>query len=283
MRIVILGAGGFISKTVQNELEKFKVSILPIPRKKIDLTKKNSSKKLAKIIKSSDRVFFAAAEAPVKNEKMLINNLLISKTVCELVNKISPSYLLYLSSDAVYSDSKRLLYEKSVVQPNSLHGIMHYAREVMLKNSYKGKMCIVRPTLIYGKNDPHNGYGPNRFIRLVKKGQNITLFGKGEELRDHIWVQDVAEIIAKLILFKKIGTFNLVTGKVISFKNIAKKIVETSNKKLKGKKLTKILYAKRIGPMPHGGWRAFRQSNYKKIFPNFKFKTFDEVLPKLIN
>jgi len=86
-----------------------------------------------------------------------------------------------------------------------------------------------------------------------------------------------------LILFKKIGTFNLVTGKVISFKNIAKKIVDTSNKKLKGKKLIKILYAKRIGPMPHGGWRAFRQSNYKKIFPNFKFKTFDEVLPKLIN
>ena len=86
MRIVILGAGGFISKIVQNELEKLKVPILPIPRTKIDLTKKSSSKKLAKIIKSSDRVFFAAAEAPVKNEKMLINNLLISKTVCELVN-----------------------------------------------------------------------------------------------------------------------------------------------------------------------------------------------------
>ena len=88
---LVLGAGGFISKAVQNELEKLKVPILPIPRTKIDLTKKSSSKKLAKIIKSSDRVFFAAAEAPVKNEKMLINNLLISKTVCELVNKISPN------------------------------------------------------------------------------------------------------------------------------------------------------------------------------------------------
>ena len=44
MRIVILGAGGFISKIVQNELEKLKVPILPIPRTKIDLTKKSSSK-----------------------------------------------------------------------------------------------------------------------------------------------------------------------------------------------------------------------------------------------
>ena len=29
------------------------------------------------------------------------------------------------------------------------------------------KLCIVRPTLVYGANDPHNGYGPNKFIRLA--------------------------------------------------------------------------------------------------------------------
>ena len=26
---------------------------------------------------------------------------------------------------------------------------------------------ILRPTLVYGANDPHNGYGPNRFRRLA--------------------------------------------------------------------------------------------------------------------
>ena len=71
MRIVILGSGGFISKAVQHELEKIRVPILPISRNYIDLTKKNSSNKLSKIIKRNDRIFFAAAEAPVKNVKML--------------------------------------------------------------------------------------------------------------------------------------------------------------------------------------------------------------------
>ena len=282
MRIVILGSGGFISGVVQEKLEKLNISILPISRKQLDLTKKNSFKKLLKKIKPSDRVFFAAAEAPVKNERMLINNLLISKNICEVIKKITPAYLLYLSSDAVYADSNGLLSENSCAEPNSIHGIMHFAREIMLKNIYKGKMCIVRPTLIYGENDPHNGYGPNRFIRLAEKGKNITLFGKGEELRDHIWVHDVADAIIKLILFKKKGIFNLVTGKVMSFKKIATVIVKNSNKKFKKEKSVKILYKKRTGPMPHRGWRAFKQSHFRKVFPNFRFKSFSEVLPKII-
>ena len=44
---------------------------------------------------------------------------------------------------------------------------MHLMRENMLK-LLDVKLCIVRPTLIYGTNDPHNGYGPNQFIRLAQ-------------------------------------------------------------------------------------------------------------------
>ena len=36
---------------------------------------------------------------------------------------------------------------------------MHLLRENYLQNLYQDKLCIVRPTLIYGSNDPHNGYG----------------------------------------------------------------------------------------------------------------------------
>ena len=54
-------------------------------------------------------------------------------------------------------------------------------------------LCIVRPTLVYGEGDPHNGYGPNRFIKLIKK-KPIELFGRGEELRDHVWINDVSRL-----------------------------------------------------------------------------------------
>lgn len=271
-KIIILGAGGFISGHVENLLQKSNVRLLPLPRKKIDLKKKQSIKKLLKIVKEKDVIFFAAAEAPVKNETMLLNNLIMAKNMCEVLKKKKPSFFLYLSSDAVYSDTKKKIHEDSLTVPDSLHGIMHLTREKMFENLIKSKLCIVRPTLVYGDGDPHNGYGPNRFIRLIKEKEKISLFGKGEELRDHVWINDVSKAISKLIIKRKTGKFNLVTGKIISFDNIAKQIIKVTGKK------SKIFYQRRKGPMPHGGFRAFKNSRFEKIYPKFKFKLFKEVI-----
>jgi len=271
-KIIILGAGGFISGHVENLLQKSNVRLLSLPRKKIDLKKKQSIKKLLKIVKEKDVIFFAAAEAPVKNETMLLNNLIMAKNMCEVLKKKKPSFFLYLSSDAVYSDTKKKIHEDSLTVPDSLHGIMHLTREKMFENLIKSKLCIVRPTLVYGDGDPHNGYGPNRFLRLIKEKEKISLFGKGEELRDHVWINDVSKAISKLIIKRKTGKFNLVTGKIISFDNIAKQIIKVTGKK------SKIFYQRRKGPMPHGGFRAFKNSRFEKIYPKFKFKLFKEVI-----
>ena len=271
-KIIILGAGGFISGNVENFLQKSNVRLLSLPKKKIDLKKKQSIKKLLKIVKEKDVIFFAAAEAPVKNENMLLNNLIMAKNMCEVLKKKKSSFFLYLSSDAVYSDTKKKIHEDSLTVPDSLHGIMHLTREKMFENLIKSKLCIVRPTLVYGDGDPHNGYGPNRFIRLIKEKEKISLFGKGEELRDHVWINDVSKAISKLIIKRKTGKFNLVTGKIISFDNIAKQIIKVTGKK------SKIFYQRRKGPMPHGGFRAFKNSRFEKIYPKFKFKLFKEVI-----
>ena len=276
-KIIILGSGGFISGNVESFLQKSNVRLLSLPRKKIDLKKKQSIKKLLKIVKEKDVIFFAAAEAPVKNENMLLNNLIMAKNMCEVLKKKKPSFFLYLSSDAVYSDTKKKIHEDSLTVPDSLHGIMHLTREKMFENLIKSKLCIVRPTLVYGDGDPHNGYGPNRFIRSIKEKEKISLFGKGEELRDHVWINDVSKAISKLIIKRKTGKFNLVTGKIISFDNIAKQIIKVTGKK------SKIFYQRRKGPMPHGGFRAFKNSRFEKIYPKFKFKNFNIVSRQLLD
>ena len=79
---------------------------------------------------------------------------------------------------------------------------MHLCRESMLKE-FKNCLTIIRLTLVYGKNDPHNGYGPNKFSRLLKLNKKIKLFGKGEERRDHISIYDISNIIKKIITKNK--------------------------------------------------------------------------------
>ena len=273
IRVIILGGNSFVASNFINLLKKNKIKHLPIFKKNIDLTKKSSIQKLSGILKKNDVLVFISAIAPVKNIKMLIQNLDMCKNVFNVLKNKKIDYLLYVSSDAVYSDSKKPISENSETKPDNLHGFMHLMRENILK-LLDIKLCIVRPTLVYGCNDTHNGYGPNQFIRLAQSKKKISLFGKGEERRDHIHVNDVGNAIYFLINKKYVGTVNLVSGNTISFFKIAQKIKDLYKVKIK--------YLKRSGPMPHNGYRAFNNNLLKKILPkkNNFIKIFDSINKK---
>ena len=72
--------------------------------------------------------------------------------------------------------TQKKITENSLIAPNSLHGQMHLIRENYLTDIFQEKMCIIRPTLVFGPNDPHNGYGPNKFIRDIKKKINQPIW-----------------------------------------------------------------------------------------------------------
>ena len=52
---------------------------------------------------------------------------------------------------------------------------------------------------------------------ISKKNFTISLFGKGEELRDHVWIEDVVQIVIRILFFKSVGAINVATGKLYSF------------------------------------------------------------------
>ena len=273
---MILGSGGIISSNLQKILKQRRINITTIGRSKLDLKKKNASKKLKKKIKNNDVVVFIAAEAPVKNIGMFINNIKICKTVCDSLEKKKIKHLVYISSDAVYADTKRKISEKSNTLPSSLHGTMHLTRELMLKDKFKKILCILRPTLIYGPGDTHNGYGPNRFISLALQNKSISIFGNGEEKRDHVYIRDVVNIIVKCIINKRLGIFNIATGKVYSFKYLANRIINLSKSK------SKLIKIKRKGPMPHNGYRPFNINLIKSNFKNIKMFSIENGIKKYL-
>ena len=273
---MILGSGGIISSNLQKILKQRRINITTIGRSKLDLKKKNASKKLKKKIKNNDVVVFIAAEAPVKNIGMFINNIKICKTVCDSLEKKKIKHLVYISSDAVYADTKRKISEKSNTLPSSLHGTMHLTRELMLKDKFKKILCILRPTLIYGPGDTHNGYGPNRFINLALQNKSISIFGNGEEKRDHVYIRDVVNIIVKCIINKRLGIFNIATGKVYSFKYLANRIINLSKSK------SKLIKIKRKGPMPHNGYRPFNINLIKNNFKNIKMFSIEKGIKKYL-
>ncbi len=273
-RVVILGSAGFVGSACCQRLESQGITVLSVPRTELDLTQPDADETLAGLLNPDDSLLFVAAKAPVKTESMLIENVKMASAVCQALKESSVRHLVYISSDAIYADSDAPLNEDSCAQPSSLHGIMHLTREVMLSNAYHGPLCLLRPTLIYGPGDPHNGYGPNRFIRQAKNGEVIPLFGEGEERRDHVWIEDVAELTCRVLNHQSTGILNIATGTVVSFRDIAEQSADLFSS------VSKVMGSERSGPMPHNGYRAFDPSASLKSFPDFIYKTLAEGLEK---
>ena len=114
---------------------------------------------------------------------MFNQNIEICRNIFKSLESSKNLHLYYVSSDAVYSDSKKLINENSETLPNSLHGLMHLTRERILNQLNLNKYTILRPTLIYGLQDPHNGYGPNKIFReFLKKKAYIYLVKVKKEI-----------------------------------------------------------------------------------------------------
>jgi nucleoside-diphosphate-sugar epimerase len=151
---------------------------------------------------------------------------------------------------------------------------MHLARELAFKDTIKSPLAILRPTLIYGADDPHNGYGPNRFRRLANAGTDIVLFGEGEERRDHVLIEDVAEIIMRVLESRSAGVLNVASGEVHSFRKVAELVVATSPRKVA------IRGSVRKGPMPHNGYRPFDIAASRAAFPDFVYAPLAKGIAK---
>jgi nucleoside-diphosphate-sugar epimerase len=154
---------------------------------------------------------------------------------------------------------------------------MHLAREVMLGSEVKAPLAILRPSLLYGAADPHDGYGPNRFRRLAARGEDVVLFGEGEERRDHVYIDDAAELVARALYRRSTGVLNVASGEVHSFRAIAEKVVALSERRVA------IRGTPRTGPMPHNGYRPFDIAACRRAFPDFKYTTLDEGLARAQN
>tara|TARA_B100000963_G_scaffold331046_1_gene321557 strand:- start:3762 stop:4601 length:840 start_codon:yes stop_codon:yes gene_type:complete len=276
-RIFILGSSGIISKNLQKMLREKKRKFVVFGKKKINLLNKKSVHVLRKKVKSNDIIIFISAQAPAKNFKMLCSNIEMCENFCQALEDRKLLKIIYISSDAVYSDSLKKLNENSETLSSSMHGMMHLTRELILKIYFKN-LCIIRPTLVYGPGDTHKGYGPNMFLDLAKKNKNIILFGEGEELRDHVFIDDLIRILYACIINNKKGVYNIASGKINSFKKIAEKIVSLSKSK------SKIITTKRIGLMPHNGYRPFNVSWINKNFKKVKLTNIkDGIIKSLRN
>ncbi len=277
-RVVVLGARGFVASSLLAHLAAANVSTLGLSSADLDLTAPAAAEALAARLRPDDALVFVSALTPDRGKDVatLMRNLQMGQHVCQALVTRPCAHVVYLSTDAVYHDDANPVTERACAQPSSFHGVMHMVRERMLIETLrpsKTPLALIRPSLLYGAGDTHNGYGPNRFARLAVAGQPISLFGGGEEQRDHIAIEDVSRLLGLVLAHRSEGVLNVATGTSHAFADLARLAVELA------RSASAVEATPRANPITH---RHFDIAATVEAFPTFRFVPVREGLAAMI-
>ncbi len=270
-RVVVIGARGFIGATLVAQLTKAGVPTLGLTSADFDLTATDAAERLAGRLRPGDAVVMLAALTPDKGRDRATfqRNLAMVDQVCGALERVPPAHLVYLSSDAVYHPALSHVSEATSASPDDLYGTMHRAREVLMASATRAPVAILRLTLTYGASDTHNSYGPNRLRRMAHQDGRITLFGQGEETRDHVSVDDAAALLRLVLGHRSSGLLNIATGSSVDFDTLARKVAALFPQPIE------VVHTPRANPVTH---RHYDITNLRKAFPTFRFTPLDQGL-----
>jgi UDP-glucose 4-epimerase len=141
-------------------------------------------------------------------------------SVLEAVRATAPAAkVVYASSAAVYGVPARLpLSETCVTEPCSPYGLekLTLERYARLWRALHGIRCLgLRYFNVYGpRQDPSSPYSGvvARFVDAAVRGDAITVYGDGLQVRDFVHVSDVAEANRLALTGPQEGVFNIGSG-----------------------------------------------------------------------
>ena len=250
-------ASGFINKNIiQSFKKKFKNTkiigtylsnkpdIKGIRLIKCDLRNKRS---VDKILKKADVIIQAAAITSGAKEIIdkpyihVSQNAIMNSIVTQSAFENNVKHVILFSCTLMYRSSNKALKEidfnaNKEMYPNYFRwmdeGICRELGEFYSRLN-RNKYTLIRHSNIYGPHDKFDLEKSHVFGASINKVVNsknnmLTIWGKGTEGRDLLYIDDLVRFVELAIKNqkKKIGLYNVVYGKLISINNLVKKIIK---------------------------------------------------------
>ncbi len=244
-KILITGGSGFIGFNLLNKLKKYNFQIYILSSKssrRLKLIKNinyiicdiRDKKKLKKLFSNRFEIIINLAGNidHSNNIETLKTHYNGCKNLIDLVDKKKIELFLQIGSSLEYGKSKSAQKENLRNYPYSIYGKSKLlATKYLLKKGKEKKFSHIVLRL-------YQVYGPNqKFDRLIPYAIKCCLKNKkfncseGKQIRDFLYVDDLTDLIVKILKKEKIksGIYNVGSGKPIKIR----KVIELINKKIK--------------------------------------------------
>ncbi len=258
MKVLITGGAGFIGATLVRHLCDGGHEVTVIDdlsssgrsttdsRAKLVVGSLSDSKLLEKLLNKKDVVFHLAALGIIKislekPEAAFENNLTYGVRLLEAMRKKGVKKIIYSSSSSVYGEPKRNpVQEEDQKEPINPYGASKYTFESALSAYYHSfgiNSAALRYFNVYGPGDeqkPVTRAVPS-WIQWALTGNTIWVYWGGKQIKDYIYVDDVARANILAAMDKKNGfrTYNVGSGDGRKMLDIALTIKKIIGKDLK--------------------------------------------------
>lgn len=262
-KVLICGASGFIGRNIAERLVKrddmkvygtyfeAKPSIKGVSMTRVDLT---AEEEVSKIVRGMDIVIQAAAvtsgsrDIVTKPYIHVMDNAIMNSLIFKSCFNHRVKHVVFFSCTVMYPSKNTPVREQDFN-----YEITDKYFGVGWTKVYLEKMCefysrigntkytVIRHTNIYGPHDKYDldkshffGATITKVLKASEAGK-IVVWGDGSEERDLLYVSDLVDFVDD-ILKKQKDPFELVNvggGKAVSVKDVVRKIIEVSGKKIK--------------------------------------------------
>jgi UDP-glucose 4-epimerase len=256
MKFVVTGGAGFIgsrivksllknnnSVTVIDNLRTGKMKNLQEVQDKIEFVKADirNYEEMEKNITDFDGIFHEAAltlvqESFTKQNEYNEVNVIGTENIFKIAQEKNIK-VVFASSSSVYGDVGKIPIKESFPKnPINPYGITKLKDEMLAEKYSKMNLDVIglRYFNVYGVGQTGSYAGViTKFVNRLKEKKSPQIYGDGEQIRDFIFVDDIAEanITAMKSEVNK-GFFNIGTGIGTTIKNLADILIKISGEEI---------------------------------------------------